>query len=96
MTSLHAQPRERRAIGIVAYRADGIARTVHLGRKLHLTQIAAADGYAGDGSRSVDAAAGNALAYAVDGGRGVVAGLTGSHAAGPMCSQSQRMYGWVR
>ena len=58
MASHHVQPRERRAVGIVTDGADGIARTVHLGGKLHLTQIVAADDDAGDGSRRVDAASG--------------------------------------
>ncbi len=45
---LYVQTRERRAVGIVACRTDGIASAVHLGRELHLAQIAAADGHAGD------------------------------------------------
>ena len=77
VASHHVQTRERRAIGIVACRVDGIARAIHLGRKLNLTQIAAADNDAGDGSRSGDAAACNALAYSVDSCRGVVIGLAG-------------------
>ena len=48
MTSRYVQTRERGTVGIVAGGVDSIARTVHLGREGHITQIIAADGYAGD------------------------------------------------
>ena len=81
MTCRYIQTRERGAVGIVTGGADGVARTIDLGREGHIAQIVAADGYAGDGCRGSDAAARNALAYTIDGGCGVVAGLTWCHAA---------------
>ena len=54
---LNVQATEGGAAGIVDGGADGLAAAVHLGRKRHIAQIAAADSYAGDGSRSRDAAA---------------------------------------
>lgn len=57
VASRHIQSRKRGTVSIVAGRVDGIARTIDLGRERDIAQVAAADSYAGDGSRGVDAAA---------------------------------------
>ena len=75
VVGLNVQTRERSTIGIVRGGVDGVARTVHLGRECHITQIGAADSHRGDRSRGRHAAARDVLADTVDGSRRVVAGL---------------------
>ena len=55
----YAQTRERGTVGIVAGRADGFARAVHLGREGHVAQVRTTDGQRRDGSRCVRAATSN-------------------------------------
>ena len=81
VTSRYVQTRERGTVGIVAGGVDGITSTVDLGGEGHLTEVAAADHDRSERSRCRHAAARDALADAIDGGRSVVDGFTGCDAA---------------